>query len=155
MSTARSKKFKAPQKTALIQFEGTEYDGLEVKCRMSVSMDQYLEFLGLQQGVMAAKEAEGQPDTNAAFQAIQLAEKAFHLFGDRVLIEWNLEDDQGEVPSTGAGMMRVDAQFAMVVLNAWLEAVGKAPAPLSSPSRNGSMSAEPLPQNPGNSVNTV
>ena len=146
--------YRAPQKTALIIFEGTEYDGLEVRCKMGISMDGYLEFLGLQQGAAAAKEAQG--DATKALEAIQLAERAFRLFGDKVLLEWNVEDEKGQpVPATGMGMMGVDAEFAMVVLNHWLEAVGKPPAPLSAGSSNGSMSvASPLP-NPGNSVNTV
>src|SRR3990167_3071839 len=107
----------APQKTGLIRFQGTEYDGLEIRCRMQVSMALYLELVGLQDLAASSQQPNDQSQTA---QAMQAAEKALHCLGDQVLRDWNLVTEAGEpIPSTGDGMMQLDLDFAMLILGQW------------------------------------
>ena len=40
--------FKVPDKTAIVRFEGTDYDGAEIVLRLNVSLEHYLDLLDLQ-----------------------------------------------------------------------------------------------------------
>ena len=58
-------------------------------------------------------------------------------FGDTVLVEWNLEDRDGNpVPATGAGLLTQPISFGTDLIIAWIQA-GSPPAPLSEPSSDG------------------
>ena len=61
----------------------------------------------------------------------KLMRDAFILFGENILISWDLEDDDGEVPADGIGMMALPLTLAMAILEGWTEQMGsakKAPA---------------------------
>jgi hypothetical protein len=64
----------------------------------------------------------------------------FQDFAENALIEWNLEDDNGSVPATLAGMKTQDADFMLSIVKAWLDAIGTASAPLVGASSNGVIS---------------
>jgi hypothetical protein len=60
----------------------------------------------------------------------QEAESIMRKFGDLVLIDWNLEDDNGQaIPATGEGMLTQPFPFAVALIEAW----GKAAAEPSTP----------------------
>lgn len=103
------KRVKVPRRRAVLAFEG-EYDGIEVTCLLDVPLRTFFEFQRMAEDI----------------------ETSFQEFGDRVLIEWNLEGDDGEsLPATGDGFKELPPQFANLILTKWLEAVAQ-PAPLPS-----------------------
>ena len=114
---------------AVLKFEGTDYDGAEVRCRLTVPTALFLSL----QRLVESKSADG-------------IEAAFQMFGDDVLIEWNVEDPvTGEpYPATGEGFKRPSPQFAGQIISVWMEAVSGVAAPLVAPSVNGNMSEAEL-----------
>jgi len=105
--------------------EGTTFAGAIVKCRLDVEIGMVTDIQDL---IEANKHAH-----------------AYEVFGDGILIEWNLEDQKGNaLPANGKGMKKVTAGFAEALMNEWMEAVTQIDTPLGQPSRNGSTSEEPL-----------
>lgn len=124
--------YRLPDKTALVRFEGTDYDGAEVRLRLSVSLGEYFRILEY-----AAKE---HPDS------FESAAEPYRYFAT-VLVSWNLEEDDGTpIPATYDGMLKVkDAGFISKLMEAWRDAIQNPPAPLAAPSDNGSTSEGALP----------
>ncbi|WP_055696487.1 hypothetical protein [Streptomyces silaceus] len=59
------------------------------------------------------------------------------------LIEWNVEDDQGQpVPVGIDAVMAQEVDFNMTIVNAWREAIAGVPAPLDGASPDGGPSLE-------------
>ena len=105
------KGFRLPEKTARITFEGTDYDGAEIQLRLSVS---FAQFIALRESAQS-EDQEGMA----------------RLFGETVLMEWNLEDDAGQpIPATGDGMLAIPLQLTNLVVQHWVEEVAGVPSPL-------------------------
>ena len=121
-----SKRFRLPMRDAKIIFEeGTTFAGAVVKCRLDVEIGMVTDIQDL---IEANKHAH-----------------AYEVFGDGVLIEWNLEDQKGNaIPANGKGIKRTTAGFAEALMSHWMEAVTQVDTPLEQPSRNGNTSEEPL-----------
>lgn len=110
------KPFRPEPRTALLKFEGTDYDGLEVKVRLSVPVEQLIQFQQM------AGDEERQMEVYTAF-------------GDATLLEWNLAGDDGQIlPANGEGFLKTDPLLAGTIIQAWIEAVQQPAAPLSRPS---------------------
>ncbi len=114
--------FKVPDKTAIVRFEGTDYDGAEIVLRLNVSLARYLELRELSEAGDQAGMA--------------------NLFGDNMLASWNLEDDSGPIEASGAGMMSLPMEFATLIITQWVDTVANVPAPLDQPSGDLSTLAE-------------
>jgi hypothetical protein len=114
--------FKVPDKTAMVRFEGTDYDGAEIVLRLNVSLEHYL-------------------DLRQMSEAGDQAGMAM-LFGDNMLSSWNLEDDSGPIEANGDGMMFLPMEFATLIIGQWVDTVANVPAPLDQPSADLSMLAE-------------
>jgi hypothetical protein len=57
------------------------------------------------------------------------------LFGQNVLMDWNLEDDDGQpIPADGDGMLAIPLELTNLIVQHWVEAVSGVPAPLEAPS---------------------
>ena len=109
------KGFRLPEKTAKITFEGTDSDGAEIQLRLSVS---FAQFIGLRES------AQGEDQEVMA-----------RLFGQNVLMGWNLDDDDGEpIPADGDGMLAIPLELTNLIVQHWVEAVSGVPAPLGPPS---------------------
>ena len=109
------KGFRIPERTARITFEGTDYDGAEIKLKLSVS---FAQFIALRESAMGEDQE---------FMA--------RLFGETVLMEWNLEDEDGQsLPADGDGMMAIPMDLTNLVVQHWVEAVSGISAPLEQPS---------------------
>ena len=109
------KGFRIPEKTALITFEDTDYDGAEIQLRLSVS---FAQFIALREA------AQGEDQEGMA-----------RLFGENVLMEWNLEDGAGQpIPADGDGMLAIPLELTNLVVQHWVEAVAGVPAPLAETS---------------------
>ena len=105
------KGFRLPEKTARINFEGTDYDGAEIQLRLSVK---FSEFIALRES------AQGEDQETMA-----------RLFGETVLIDWNLEDADGNpIPANSDGMLAIPLELTNLVVQHWVEAVAGVPAPL-------------------------
>ena len=119
--------FKNPRRTARLIFDkDSGYEGAEITCSFDVSLGAYFDFSGM--GDDPAKQRE-----------------SFMRFGDELLIDWNLEEDDGTaIPATGKGFLDISAPFAMAIIKSWAEAISDVPAPLDVPSNNGVTSGEPL-----------
>ena len=113
---AKAKKgFRLPEKTARITFEGTDYDGAEIRVRLSVSFAQF---------IALRESAQGEDQ-----------ERMARLFGETVLMDWNLEDPDGEpLLADGDGMLMIPLDLANLVVQQWVEEVAGVRAPLSEPS---------------------
>ena len=109
------KGFRLPERTARITFAGTDYDGAEIRGRLSVSFAQF---------IALRESAQGEDQEGMA-----------RLFGETVLMDWNLEDAEGEpLLADGDGMMMIPLDLANLVVQHWVEEVAGVPSPLSEPS---------------------
>jgi len=119
-------RFSVPRKTCVLVLTG-DYEGAEARCRLDVGMGTYLTFQRL-----------------ADSQEPDKLEEACRRFGDDVLVEWNLEDDDGRVvPATGDGFLAIPPELAVAMIRAWSEAMAGLPAPLGEGSPS---SAEDSPE---------
>ena len=92
------KGFRLPEKTARITFEGTDYDGAEIQLRLSVSFAQF---------IALRESAQGEDQEGMA-----------RLFGQNVLMDWNLEDDDGKpIPADGDGMLAIPMALTNLILS--------------------------------------
>ena len=115
--------FKVPRKTALIQFEGEEFEGCEVRVRLDVT-------IGQQQHMETLK------DDTAGNQ-----EELLRFFSEVCIESWNLlsEDDQPIPPSVEA-FMALPGWFGLAIMTGWGRAVDKAVSvtdPLEATSNDG------------------
>lgn len=105
--------FKRKRKVYKLDFEGTEYEGLEVKVR-GLTTGEYLDIVSLS----APGAEEGDKET----------EGMLRMFADH-LVFWNLEDEEtGEiVPTTYDGVKTNDFVMNMYIINAWTTAIASVP----------------------------
>jgi len=102
-------KFKLAKKTALIDFaEDSPWHGVEAKVSLSVPFKTLFWF---QKNATAADTAS-------------TAEALYH-FGEQFLIEWNVEDEDGNpCAATGDGILDLDdTGLVTSLMSAWVEAV--------------------------------
>ena len=112
---ATLKGFRIPERTALINFQGTDYDGAEIRVRLSVTFAQF---------IALRESAQGEDQEGMA-----------RLFGETVLMDWNLEDADGKpIPADGDGMLAIPLELTNLVVQHWVEEVAGVPSPLSEPS---------------------
>lgn len=104
--------FKRRRKVYKLDFEGTEYEGLEVKVR-GLTTGEYLEIVSL-----SAPGAEGDKET----------EGMLRMFANH-LVSWNLIDEEtGElVPTDYEGVKSNDFVMNMFIVNAWTAAIADVP----------------------------
>jgi len=109
------KGFRLPERTARITFEGTDYDGAEIRVLLSVSFAQF---------IALRESAQGEDQEGMA-----------RLFGETVLMDWNLEDADGApLSADGDGMLMIPLDLANLVVQHWVEEVAGVPSPLSGQS---------------------
>lgn len=108
--------YRPQRKTYVLEFEGEEYKGLEVKIR------------GLNTGQMLDIDTAREDGGDAAIRAM------LKLMADQ-LVEWNVEDDDDQpVPMTFEGVCSLDLDFNWAVINAWQTAIAGVAAPLDDAS---------------------
>lgn len=113
--------FKIPERTAVLTFKGSAYEGAEVRVRLNVPLQVFFD-LASQEGL-----------------------QAFQPFGDAVLSSWNLETAEGRpIPATGKGMLTLPLDFGLWLIRAWVKEVSTLSTPLVEPSDNGAMSEVPM-----------
>jgi hypothetical protein len=104
--------YKRKRKIYNLDFEGTEFDGLEVKLR-GLTTGEYLEIVSL-----SAPGAEGDEETEGTLRMF-----ATHL------VSWNLLDEETNlpVPTTYEGVITNDLSMNMAIINAWTDALATVP----------------------------
>ena len=109
------KGFRLPERTARMTFDGTDYAGAEIQVLLSVSFARFIELREAAQG----EDQEGMA----------------RLFGQNILMEWNLEDTDGEsIPADGDGMLAIPLALPNLIVQHWVEEVAGVSAPLVEPS---------------------
>jgi hypothetical protein len=122
--------FKVQRRTYLLRFQGTEFDGLEVKVR-SVSTGELIDM-----EVDRLAQARGGTASEGATEGL-----INRLIG--ALVEWNAEDEDGTpIPATAEGVRAQDLSFNMAIINAWANSINGVAAPLSETSSDGALSVE-------------
>jgi hypothetical protein len=113
------KKFKLSQakKIANITFEGTDYDGLEVKCSLDLPMKVVLDI----QRLSVSEDDKDKLEANK-------------IWCDKVLLSWNLVDDKGDVIPANAesALMVAPSRLLAVLITKWAELVTEPSANLSN-----------------------
>ena len=113
------KKFKLSQakKIANITFEGTDYDGLEVKCSLDLPMKVVLDI----QRLSVSEDENDKLEANK-------------IWCDKVLLSWNLVDDKGDVIPANAesALMVAPSRLLAVLITKWAELVTEPSANLSN-----------------------
>lgn len=135
--------FKLQRKTYKLTFgAGTELDGATVVI-----------------GSFSLGEAEVlNQSTTDPTQAQAVLDAKLQLLADR-LVSWDLEDEQGPIPTTLDGIKRLEAEVLVQILQAWGAASTAVAAPLPSASSDGatppplevSIPTETLPTSPESS----
>lgn len=114
--------FRPPRKIYNLDFAGTEYNGAHVRMRGTTLSEQvHIEDL----------RASDDPDSG----------RALFEFMAGLLIDWNIEDDNGPVPATLDGVRAQDFHFVMAIINALQTAAAGVEAPLPASSPSGELSA--------------
>ena len=110
-ATRKTTGFQIPKRTARLVFTDSIYAGAEVVVRLDIPMQVFIEIQDLID--------EGHPL------------KLFKVFGDYVLDEWNLQDDNGKPFEVGGvGMNQIDFNLANLIMQEWMEVATSPPAPL-------------------------
>lgn len=114
--------YKPNRKTYHLNFEGTEYDGMEVSLR-GLTTGKFLDLAAL---------------VNVADQDATAAEKLINLFVES-LVKWNLLDEEDQpVPANRYGALAQDLTLVLYVIKAWMTAVAGVGAELGKESTSGS-----------------
>ena len=113
------KKFKLSQakKIANITFEGTDYDGLEVKCSLDLPMKVVLDI----QRLSVSEDDKDKLEANK-------------IWCEKVLLSWKLVDDKGDVIPANAesALMVAPSRLLAVLITKWAELVTEPSANLSN-----------------------
>ena len=114
------KKFKLgkAKRIANITFEGTDYDGLEIRCSLDLPLRTVLKIQSL-----TVSDSDAESIT------------ANTIWCDEVLESWNLTDDEGkEIPANSESALAVaQASLQAALVKKWSELVLEPPANLESP----------------------
>ena len=101
--------FIVERRDCLITFpEDHMFAGAEIRARLDVDIQTFLEF----QTMSAAADASEMADV-------------FKRFGDEIVLEWNLHDEDAKpVPPTADGFMSLPPNICTAILGAWAQQAG-------------------------------
>ncbi len=131
--------FRLPKrKAATLTFDGTEWEGAEVRVLLSAPLEIILlvEEGGSRDGVTSSD----------VFEAVM----------EEIVISWNLEDDEGNpIPATLEGMGKVPQEFFGLLMRGYTQNLMSVPDPLDEPSPNGKQSPGDTMQELANSSESL
>lgn len=97
--------------TVALEFaEGTVLAGATVKCSLDMSIR---DFAKMQRMWNAAQDGD-----------MEKIVEAYMMFGDAVLVEWDISKRGEAVPATGEGLSQIPVAAANAIFSAWTDAVG-------------------------------
>ena len=88
--------YQVPERVAVLTFDGTEYQGAEVRVLLNPSY-----------------EVVGQLDGTAVLERLK-------IFGDKIIVGWNLERDGRPIPADGYHYIQQPADFSDLIHMAWI-----------------------------------
>ena len=109
--------YKVPRREARLSFMDTDWDGMEVVINLSAPLSVFFEIEDAAQTGMVKNMLE--------------------VFADKVLVNWNLEDDEGVIPANRKGIGRVLPNQARAIIEGYIAEVANVPGPLEQGSSNG------------------
>jgi hypothetical protein len=115
---AKKYKIGKAKRVADISFEGTDFDGLEVRCNLDLPLRTLLEIHRLMESDDQVESIE-----------------ANTIWCDKILESWNLTDDEGiDIPANSKSALAVaPARLLAALISKWSELVTEPPANLSKP----------------------
>ena len=115
---AKKYKIGKAKRVADISFEGTDFDGLEVRCNLDLPLRTLLEIHKLMESDDQVESIE-----------------ANTIWCDKILESWNLTDDEGiDIPANSKSALAVaPARLLAALISKWSELVTEPPANLSKP----------------------
>lgn len=109
----------------LLQFEGAEYEGLEVRMRPGK--------LGM---IFDAQSLTAVDITNPTAEDVAGLIEQFEILADH-LVSWNVQEEDGTpVPANLDGLKDMEIPFVARIAAAWQQAMGDVTGPLSQPSNS-------------------
>ncbi len=112
--------YELPDRTYILEGFTDEFTGLEVKCDRNATVALYLQL-------------------SAALEEDRIAD-AFQLFGDEILMGWNLTKGGAAVEATGTALQAQPIDLAILIVRTWLTGRTAVSVPLKQPSTNGASS---------------
>ena len=110
VTTHQAKGFRLPMRTGRLVFGG-DWQGAEVVVRLDVPVRVFMDI----------------QDLVASDQPL----KAFDIFGEKIIVGWNIQDEDGmPIEPTGKGMGKVPIRFANLVVEQWVEVATQPSLPL-------------------------
>lgn len=140
--------FTPPETIYVLDFTGTELDGLNVEARSSdiggvLALSEMIDGMGDVPDPEDAASAT--PDKLARYAAAMDSMRKIIETYSRVLVRWDLEIPAGSpVPATAEGMHRLNPRHLMMIVKAWQQAVSQVPDDLGKDSPGGGPSPEAL-----------
>jgi hypothetical protein len=114
--------FRPPRKIYNLDFAGTDYDGAHVRMRGTTVREE-----------IRINDLRASEDPNSIRELFEAMVE--------LLIDWDIEDDDGPVPTTLEGVTSQDSSFISAVITALQTAVAGVEAPLPESSPSGELSA--------------
>tara|TARA_R110002020_G_scaffold216748_3_gene424569 strand:+ start:652 stop:1089 length:438 start_codon:yes stop_codon:yes gene_type:complete len=126
--------FTLQRREIVLQFaEDTHLHGLEVVAKLDIPLSLFLEFQTAISGDLSTPEGE---------ENTEGINDGFSLWADSILIDWNLEDDEGKkVKPTKEAFFNLPLNDCMTIVQNWSAAVSE-PDPLPSMISNNSKQSE-------------
>ena len=105
------KPFTVQRRRAVLVFDDPELEGIRIEARLDVDLRTFLDL----QELAGVGTSETNPESLRA---------AFTMFGDQILEEWNLQDEDGTVLTADAdGFLSLPPSLGTAILGAWTQAV--------------------------------
>ena len=129
MALRKHEGFRVSKRTKIVEFEpDSEWHGIEAEVRISVPFKTLI----WMQGITTEGDQAKIIDT-------------YKMFADDFLIEWNIQDEDGEpYPATADGIMLVDSDLVNAIVEKWVEAGVNVPTKSSDELKDGGLSGEEL-----------
>lgn len=122
--------FRVKLRSDTLDFAGTDLEGARVEVRLDASMDVFIELAGM-----------------ADVQEVEQAKDLIQRFGDELIVDWDLVEDNEEetpFPANGEGMRKMPPRIALIIIAAWTAKMQVVPVPLDPKSNDGENSEELL-----------
>lgn len=139
-----------PFAETVLTFEDTRFAGAEVRVRVDFpNEDHYALFVDAYDREAFEAEKTGNALVDQSILERYVNTAIWRRIGERVLIAWNLDDEDGPIPADAEGMRRIPPALANLIHERWRQAVWNPSAPLSERTKSGP-STLPRPPLEGN-----
>lgn len=121
-----------PFNTLVLSFEGTRFNGAEVRCRVDFPVAKAEQLL---------RELFPTKDEVVNGQTVKTldisGEDQFKLWAREVLVSWDIEDENGAIPADEEGVLRAPVGLMQYAIGAWRGQLFDVAVPLGGKSKRG------------------